>query len=119
MPIVLTAFLADAPAPAAPTSAPVPPGPDMMTMLVYFFAVIIIMWVLMIRPQQKRQKELAEKVSALKNGDRVVTIGGVHATVVSVKDNETTLIISIAENTRVKIDKTAIATILKKDSKES
>jgi len=77
---------------------------------------IVIMWVVLIRPQQKRQKALAEKQSSIKNGDKVVTIGGMHAVVNAVSDK--TVSLRIGDNTFVKYDKSAIATILPKASKE-
>ncbi len=86
-------------------------------MLVWFGAIMIIMWVLMIRPQQKKQKELAAKVAGLKQGDRIVTIGGVHGLVISIKDDAPTLVVRIDENCKVTLDKSAVATVLAKESK--
>jgi preprotein translocase subunit YajC len=96
-----------------------PPQSDPMGMLVWFGAIMVIMWVLMIRPQQKRQKELAAKISALKQGDRVITIGGVHGLVISIKEGASTLVLRVDENCKVTLDKTAVATVLSKESKES
>ena len=72
----------------------------------------IIMYFLMIRPQQKRQKEHGDMLSKLEKNDEVVTAGGVHATVSSV--GEKTAMIRIAENVKIEIDKTSIATVTKK-----
>ena len=80
--------------------------------LVFLF---VIFYFLMIRPNQKRQKEHAELLKNLEKNDEVVTAGGVHATVVSVGDK--TVMIRIAENVRVEIDKVSIATVTKKSSK--
>jgi preprotein translocase subunit YajC len=93
---------------------PQPPRDDPSSMLVLFGAVMVIMWVLMIRPQQKRQKELAARISALKTGDRVVTIGGVHGTVSNVKDGPT-LLLKVDDNCKLTVDKSSIATVLSKD----
>lgn len=79
-------------------------------------AVFVIMYFLVIRPQNKRQKQLQEMVSNLKTGDRVVTNGGIHGQVSNVKDGQT-LVLKIADNVKIEIEKSAVATILK-DSKE-
>ncbi|MFC4992970.1 preprotein translocase subunit YajC [Rubritalea tangerina] len=83
---------------------------------IMFGILFVVMWVVMIRPQQKRQKELKAKQDSLKAGDKVITIGGMHATVNSVSDS--TVSLRIADNTFVKYDRSAIATVVtKKDDK--
>jgi len=79
---------------------------------------MVIMWVLMIRPQQKRQKELAARISALKTGDRVVTVGGVHGVVSNVKDGPT-LILKVDDNCKLTVEKTSIATVLSKEAEKA
>lgn len=91
-------------------------GGDPTGMLIMFGLMFVVMWVLMIRPQQKRQKELRARQDALKKGDNVVTIGGMHATVNSVSDTSVSL--RVAEGVFVKYDKTAIATVLTKKGEE-
>jgi preprotein translocase subunit YajC len=61
----------------------------------------------MIRPQTKKQKLEREFKETLKEGERVVTIGGVHGKITSVK--EKTFIIEIAKDVRVEVEKTAIS----------
>ena len=77
-----------------------------------FIIMIVLFWVIAIRPQQKRAKALRERQSSLKKGDNVVTIGGLHATVNSVSD--TTASLKISEGVYLKFDKSAIATVLTK-----
>ena len=74
---------------------------------------IVIFWVILIRPQQKRAKALRERQANLKKGDNIVTIGGMHATVNSVSD--TTVSLKISDGTYVKYDKSAIASVLNKE----
>lgn len=74
---------------------------------------IVIFWVILIRPQQKRAKALRERQANLKKGDNVVTIGGMHATVNSVSD--TTVSLKISDGIYVKYDKSAIASVLNKE----
>lgn len=79
-------------------------------MMVLFF---IIMWVVMIRPQQKKAKALREKQASLKKGDNVVTIGGIHGTVNAV--SEGTVSIRVSEGIFVKFDKSAIGYVNNKE----
>ena len=80
------------------------------SMPVMMILMFVIFWVVAIRPQQKQRKELAAKQAALKKGDKVITIGGMHATVNAV--SEKTVSLKLAEGTFVKYDKTAVATVL-------
>lgn len=84
--------------------------------LIFFAILFVIMWVVMIRPQQKRAKALRERQASLKKGDNIVTIGGMHATVNAV--SETTVSLRIAEGIFVKYDKSAIATVLNKGAEK-
>lgn len=83
--------------------------------LVMMILMFVIFWVLLIRPQQKQRKELAAKQAALKKGDKVITIGGMHATVNAV--SERTISLKVAENTFIKYDKSAIATVVNDKAK--
>ena len=65
-----------------------------------------VMWFFMIRPQRKQQKELEKFRSELKKGDKVVTAGGVYGTIDEIK--ETTVLLKIDENTKIKISKSAL-----------
>ncbi|MEO1858180.1 MAG: preprotein translocase subunit YajC [Rubritalea sp.] len=90
---------------------------DPMGTIIMFGILFVVMWVVMIRPQQKRQKELKTKQEALKVGDQVITIGGMHASVNSV--SEKTVSLRIADNTFVKYDRSAIATIITKKANKT
>ena len=70
---------------------------------------IVIFWVVLIRPQQKQRKEQAARQAALKKGDKVITVGGMHATVNAV--SEKTVSLKLADDIFVKYDKVAIATV--------
>jgi preprotein translocase subunit YajC len=71
--------------------------------LVLMFA---IFYFLLIRPQQKRGKQRNAMLAAVKKGDKVVTIGGIHATVLEIRDD--ILTVRISENTKVQLDRSAI-----------
>ncbi len=76
-------------------------------MLIFFVAIILIFWLFMIRPQQKKQKKVQEAREALKRGDHVVTIGGIHGKISDVQD--TTFIIEVEDGVKLKVEKAAIA----------
>ena len=71
--------------------------------------IIGVFYVMLIRPQQKRQRELQEMISTLKTGDRVVTTGGIIGTITSVKD--TSLLIRSADKSMLEIARSAVAGI--------
>jgi preprotein translocase subunit YajC len=89
-----------------------PAAPSAGGMLIPMIAIFAIMYFLIIRPQSKRQKELAARVSNLKTGDKVITSGGIHGIVSNVKEG-TTLSLKIADNVKIEVDKTAIASVEK------
>jgi preprotein translocase subunit YajC len=75
----------------------------MIIMMVLIFAV---MWLLMIRPQQKQQKELAKFRNSLEKGAKVVTAGGIHGTVKEV--GSSTVILHVDKDVTIEVDKTMI-----------
>lgn len=76
--------------------------------------IIVIMYVLMIRPQAKKQKEHREMLQKLEKGDRIMTSGGILGTIAGVKDNEGTLIVKVADNVKLEVSRTAVGQVLKK-----
>ena len=73
------------------------------------------MYFVLLRPQMRRQKEQQRLISALKTGDRVVTNGGIHGLISNVK--ETTVIVKVADNVKIEMEKSAIANVLKETAK--
>jgi preprotein translocase subunit YajC len=70
----------------------------------------VIFYFLLIRPQQKRQKETRNMITNLKKGDRVITSGGLHGRITGIDD--TTLTLEIADKVRVKVGRSNVAGIL-------
>jgi preprotein translocase subunit YajC len=102
----------------AQTPAPSPgAGSGLISMLPFVF-IFVIMYYVMLRPQMRRQKEQARLVSSLKTGDRVVTSSGIHGLISNVK--ETTVIVKVADNVKLEMEKTAVTNVLKtNDAKAS
>lgn len=72
-------------------------------------AIILIFYLFLIRPQNKKQKETEKMLAALKKGDKVITIGGIHGVVASVKEN--TVIIKVDSDAKIEFNRSAISTV--------
>lgn len=81
----------------------------MITMVLF----MVIFWVLIIRPQKKKQKEHEAKLASLKPGDHIISAGGIHGIIMSVRDR--TVSLKIAEGVKVEMDKASVLTILPKE----
>ncbi|WP_241558283.1 preprotein translocase subunit YajC [Mariniphaga sediminis] len=68
--------------------------------------IVVVFYFFMIRPQMKRQKEVRKFRESLSKGDKVVTTGGIYGRIVEVKD--TTIILEIAKDIQIKVDKNGI-----------
>ncbi len=79
-------------------------------MAIPMLAIGVIFYVLIIGPQNKRQKELTKLIANLKTGDKVVTSGGIHGIIANVKEGNI-LLLKIADNVKIEIDKSAIASV--------
>ncbi len=86
---------------------------SMATTLITFVLIILIFYFLIIRPQKKRDKEAKAMIDAMKKGDKVVTIGGIHGTIVAVRDQ--TVVVKVDDNSRIEFSKSAISTVSSKD----
>ena len=74
--------------------------------LILMILISVVMYFFMIRPQQKKQKEVVKWRESLKKGDKIVTVGGIYGTVAEVKD--TFLIVEIDANVRIRVDKSSV-----------
>ena len=77
-----------------------------LTMLLMLALIFVVMWLFMIRPQQKRQKELNNFRDNLKKGDKVVTVGGIYGTILEVNDNK--VMLEIDKDVKIKVDKASL-----------
>jgi len=84
--------------------------------ILYIVALFGLLYFLMIRPQQQRQKKHQDLIKGLKVNDKVVTAGGIYGTVVKTKED--TLILRVADNVRVEVLKTAIGQVRESSEEE-
>ena len=89
-------------------------GPSPFSMLLPILGMLLIFYFLMIRPQQKRQREVQKMLSAVKKGDRVLTASGLYGTVAGVKDD--VLVLQIADNVKVEMVKSAVTGVVAQGS---
>ena len=73
---------------------------------VMMIAIFVVMYFFMIRPQQKKQKELQKQREALKKGDKVITAGGIYGNIKEVQ--ETTFLIEVSKDVTIKVDKGSV-----------
>ena len=96
--------------PAFAQTAGAPAGAQAFAQFVPLILIFVIMYFLMIRPQQKKMSAHRAMVEALKKGDTIVTQGGIIGRVTAVRDNE--LEVEIAPQTRVKIVRGTVAQVV-------
>jgi preprotein translocase subunit YajC len=87
-------------------AAPAAGGASSYSGILMMVLIFVVFYFFMIRPQSKKQKEIKKQREAMQVGDKVVTSGGIYGKVKELKD--TTIIIEIAENVRIKVDKNSV-----------
>jgi preprotein translocase subunit YajC len=91
---------------------------SMVPTLITFGAVFAIFYFLIIRPQNKKQKETQKMLEALKKGDKVQTIGGIRGVIASIKDDS--VVVKVDDNAKIEFVRSAVSAIVevKDDKKE-
>ncbi len=90
-----------------------------------FLLIFVVFYFFLIRPQQKRQKETQNMLNTLAKGDRVITIGGIHGTIVSLKKQgeKTTgddiVILKVSESTKLEMLRSSIARVISREGEGS
>ena len=98
---------------------PTPDGaapPNMLVTMFPFILMFLILYLLIIRPQQKKQKEHQAMVDELKKGDRVVTSGGVHGTITGVKEKEGVVVVQVAKDVQIEVSRGNISRVAESKS---
>jgi preprotein translocase subunit YajC len=97
--MILSSIFLQAAAPAAGQGSP-------YSSLLVIGLIFVVFYFFMIRPQNKKQKEIQKARAALKSGDRVITSGGIYGKIREVKDDS--FVIEISENVRIRVEKSAV-----------
>lgn len=79
--------------------------------IIIFALFIAIFYFMILRPQQKRQKQMSQMLNALKKGDRVVTIGGLHGTIDQINDEDNTIVL-LSGGSRLTFEKRAVNNVI-------
>jgi preprotein translocase subunit YajC len=88
-----------------------PSGPSGLMQFAPMIFIFVIFYFLLIAPMRKRQKKTQEMLSKLKKGDEVITSGGIYGTVDALNDERNFVILRISDNTRIKIQRSAISAL--------
>ena len=99
----------------APTAPGTPPQPSLVSMVLPFALMFAVFYFLLIRPQQKKMKEQEQMVNNLQKGDEVITQSGILGKIHGIADKFVDL--EVANNVRIKVLKSTVATVLKGDQK--
>jgi len=102
----------------APATDPgaTPAAPGFGSMLPFIIVMFAVMYFLMIRPNQKRERERRQMLDALTKGDQVVTTGGICGTVVGVTDKSVVLKVSDDPVTKIEFVRSAVAQVIRDDA---
>ena len=87
-----------------------------MELLILMIGLFAVMWLLLIRPQRRRQAQQAEMLASLEVGDEILTAGGVYGEVQAVEDDE--LRVEIAPGTSVRLDRRAVAAVFEGEGED-
>lgn len=82
-------------------------------MLLPMILIFLVIYFLMLRPQKKKEEKRQAMISAVKKGDKVVTIGGIHGSVTQV--DETSLLLQVDANVKLRVEKSAISNVAGKE----
>jgi preprotein translocase subunit YajC len=102
---------------ASSAAAPDPSTAPSFTPILYMVVIVAMVYFAMIRPQTQAKKKQEETIKSAKTGDQIVTSSGIHGVITNVKDS--TVIVRVADNVKLEIEKSHIDTINRPDSAKS
>jgi preprotein translocase subunit YajC len=111
---VLFAQLTNAASAATSDSSAAPSSPPGWTMLLYVALIGSMIYFALLRPQMQAKKKQEETIKGSRTGDRIVTTSGIHGVITNVKEN--TVMVKVADNVKIEIEKTHIDKITRPDS---
>ncbi|WP_257346270.1 preprotein translocase subunit YajC [Pseudalkalibacillus decolorationis] len=88
---------------------------DQLVGLLPIILMFVIFYFILIRPQQKRQKKTANMQSNLERGNRVITIGGLHATIEALDDTKNIVVLRAGDGSKLTYDRAAIREVVEND----
>ena len=74
-----------------------------------FILMFVVIYLLILRPQHKKQRQQQAMIDALKKGDKIVTSGGIHGTIVGVKEKEGILVLQVAKDVRIEVSRGSVS----------
>jgi preprotein translocase subunit YajC len=77
--------------------------------IVFYAALLVVIWFFFIRPQTKKAKEQGEFISKIQKGDRVVTTGGLHGRIASIDDEKGQILLEVESNVKLRMERSAIS----------
>lgn len=92
-------------------------GGNLLYTLAPFILMFAIFYFLLIRPQQKKQRQRGSMLNALKKGDKVVTVGGLHGTIAEISDD--TVVIKVNDVTKLTFDRSSINNVTSRSTEKS
>jgi preprotein translocase subunit YajC len=92
-------------------------GQGLFSTLLMFALIIGIFYFMILRPQQKRQKERQKLLDALKKGDKVITAGGMYGTIAGI--DEKTVLVQVADNVKMKFERSSITSVVSEGTPET
>ena len=93
------------------------PAQSPFSQFIPFILIFVIFYFLLIRPQKQKQKKLQLQVDAMRPGDKVITLGGIHGLITGIKKQSVT--VKVDNNTKIEFEKSAIGTVISKNSGQS
>ena len=92
-------------------------GSGLFSTLLMFALIIGIFYFMILRPQQKRQKDRQKLLEALKKGDKVITAGGMYGTIAGI--DEKTVLVQVADNVKMKFERSSITSVVSEGTAET
>ncbi len=93
-------------------------APSMLVTMFPFILMFVILYLLIIRPQQRKQKDHQRLIDELKKGDRVVTSGGMHGTITGIKEQEGILVLQVAKEVQIEVSRGSISRVDERKAKK-
>ena len=93
------------------------PAPSPFSQFIPFILIFVMIYFLLIRPKKQQEKRLQLQVDAMRPGDKVITAGGIHGLITNIKKQSAT--VKVDNNTKIEFEKSAIGTVISKNSGQS